>query len=149
MKFVRNCKIMEKENKMFIKRKEFEELKNRVEVLEFQRDNPSGFEIQADTTLFYTHYNLRYIKDNEIKSIKLPPIWQSAHYELCEGNLIIEKDFDSDFYGGSYKCVINKKYKFDIANELLIELQEPQKEEKPKKKSVKGKTKVAKNKQKR
>ena len=124
---------------MFIKRKEFEELKNRVEVLEFQRDRPHGLGIIfKGWANGRAHYYLAYIKNEKIKTFALPSDY-TVGWNICENNILIR-----DTIG--YELI---KYKFDIANEILIELQEPQKEEKPKKKSVKGKTKVAKNKQKR
>lgn len=95
---------------MFVKKKDFEMLENKVEllenkveVLEFQRDNPNGLKV-INNILFGDR--LQYIKNGNIKSFKLPKI-NSFAWDLEENNLLIKSE----------------QYKFDIENEMLIKIE--------------------------
>ena len=117
-------------NKMFIKRKEFEDLKNQVnelrnyvEVLKFLKDYPKGICLRGefDKWLCTTRYFLSYIDTSYTMREFFLPFSGSTTWEL-EDDCTLTK----------YKNGEIKKYKFDIDSEILIELQEPQKEEKSK-----------------
>ena len=111
---------------MFIKRKDFEELKNRVEVLEFQRDHPNGLEIKMEDSGHFglKGYVLHFIKDKKVKFFILPMDF-FMDWELLENNELLMKKITSKIDGW---CNIQKElYEFDIENEMLIKIKEVEK----------------------
>lgn len=122
-----NCKI----------KKEIERLKNRVEVLEFLRENPSGFGVQGEIPVwsvkeFYNSYLhrcyewvVRYVHCGEVKQINTGEFAPSVE---VDGNIIRYLDKDG-------KCIAEQK--FDIERERLVYIERaeknPEKETKAKK----------------
>ena len=103
---------------MFIKKKDFEELKNRVEVLEFQRYHPNGLDVCSEfsRTEMDFEYKIKFVKDNKVKSYKLPIIYP---YQT--------------WFVDDYGCLTRWRYnvweyfEFDIENEMLIKIKEVEK----------------------
>lgn len=117
---------------MFIKKKDFEELKNRVEVLEFKTSYPNGLSLGFVEKYIHDiqincHYALYYVKDGKVKHFTLSGRLSSIKWELLENNILKE----------TFLGKIEQLYEFDIENEMLIKIKEV---EKPtKKKGVKNK----------
>lgn len=123
---------------MFVRRKEFKELKEKVEelqgkveIMEFLKENPNGFKIDYEfekeylLTSFICYY-LYYVKENKLKKFLLdksvspsPLEWQLKNNIIYEG----ERQLD---YVGHFEPI--SKYKFDLEHERLIEIIEEKKE---------------------
>lgn len=117
-------------------KKEIERLKNRVEVLEFLRENPSGFGVfhaveQGKIPVWiaeelckcglypYRYYEwvVRYVCCGEVKQINTG---EFAHSVEVEGNIIRYLDKDG-------KCITEQK--FDIEGERLVYIERAEKSE--------------------
>lgn len=117
-------------------KKEIEQLKNRVEVLEFLRENPSGFgvfhavaqreipawiakEFYKCGTYLYRYYEwaVRYVHCGEVKQINTGEFAASVE---VEGNIIRYLDKDG-------KCITEQK--FDIEMERLVYIERAEKSE--------------------
>lgn len=112
---------------MFIKKKDFEELKNRVEVLEFKTSYPNGLSLGCVTEHIQgipigCHYALYYVKDGKVKHFMLNGMFNRIKWKLLENN-ILKKTIMGRFEG---------LYEFDIENEMLIEIEEVEKPTKKK-----------------
>ena len=130
---------------MFGNKKRFEEmnkeiasLKDRVEVLEFEKKNPSGLEITTSGTYELMGVGdtiLKYIKNGKVKEFTLEKalMFINSAWRL-DGNTIINDITEREglAFGmmPKYKT-ITKKYKFDIQNERLVELCVTPKTEEP------------------
>lgn len=113
--------------KMFIKRKDFEELKNRVEVLEFKVTHPNGLSLgfvgeYINDIQICCHYALYYVKYGKVKHFMLNGMFNRIKWKLLENN-ILERTIMGRFDG---------LYKFDIKNEMLIEIEQVEKPTKKK-----------------
>lgn len=107
---------------MFIKKKDFEELKNRVEVLEFKTSYPKGISLgfvneYIRDIQISCHYALYYVKDGKVKHFTLSGVLSSIKWELLENNILKET-----FLGKTEQL-----YEFDVANEMLIKIKEVEK----------------------
>ena len=108
---------------MFIKKKDFEELKNRVEVLEFKISYPNGLslgfvnEYICDIQI-NCHYALYYVKDGKVKHFILNGSLSLIKWELLENNILKE----TIALGG-----VEQLYEFDTKNEMLIKIKEVEK----------------------
>lgn len=117
-------------------KKEIERLKNRVEVLEFLRENPSGFGVFRAVKLgeipewmveefykcgshlrHYCEWVVRYVRCGEVKQIDTGEFAPSVE---VEGNII--RYFDKDG-----KCITEQK--FDIEMERLVYIERAEKSE--------------------
>lgn len=117
-------------------KKEIERLKNRVEVLEFLRENPSGFGVfhaveQGKIPVWiveefckcglyphrYYEWVVRYVHCGEVKQINTGEFATSVE---VEGNIIRYMDKDG-------KCTAEQK--FDIERERLVYIEKAEKSE--------------------
>ena len=127
---------------MFGNKKRFEEmnkeiasLKDRVEVLEFEKKNPSGLELYVNTfcNIFGDDYaTLRYVKDGKVKEFTL----EKEHtilssWKLDNDTIINTKPSSGIGYDIYAYEITTKEYKFDTENERLVELYAPSKIEEP------------------
>lgn len=112
---------------MFIKKKDFEELKNRVEVLEFQRDHPNGLEIKMEDSGHFglKGYALHFVKDKKVKFFILPVDF-FVEWKLLENNELLMKKITSS-ESGWRNIQLEELYEFDIENEMLIKIKEVEK----------------------
>lgn len=107
---------------MFIKKKDFEELKNRVEVLEFKISHPNGLSLGFVEEYIHDlkincHYALYYVKDGKVKHFILNGMLSLIQWELLENNILKE----------TINCRFEQLYEFDIKNEMLIKIKEVEK----------------------
>lgn len=112
---------------MFIKKKDFEELKNRVEVLEFKMSYPNGLalgfvEEYIRDIQINCHYALYYVKDGKVKHFILNGTLSMTKWELLENNILKE----------TFMNKVEQLYEFDIQNEMLIKIVKPETKNKPK-----------------
>jgi transposase len=119
---------------MFGNKKRFEEmnkeiasLKDRVEVLEFEKKNPSGLEIRTSGTYVGVGDTiLKYIKNGKVKEFTLEKgmIFTNSTWKL-DSDIIVNNITDREGFSSGMMAkyiTITKKYKFDIENERLVEL---------------------------
>ena len=107
---------------MFIKKKDFEELKNRVEVLEFKMSYPNGLSLgfveeYIRDIQINCHYALYYIKDGKVKHFILNGALNMTKWELLENNILKE----------TFLGKFEQLYEFDTENEMLIKIKEVEK----------------------
>lgn len=107
---------------MFIKKKDFEELKNRVEVLEFKTSYPKGISLGFVNEYIRDiqvscHYALYYIKDGKVKHFILNGALGMIKWELLENNILKETFMNKS----------EQLYEFDTQNEMLIKIKEVEK----------------------
>lgn len=103
---------------MFIKKKDFEELKNRIEVLEFQRDHPNGLDVRSEfsRTEMEFEYKIKFVKDNKVKSYKLPIIYPYQIWFVDDDGCLTRWRYNDWEY-----------FEFDIENEMLVKIKEIEK----------------------
>lgn len=128
---------------MFGNKKRFEEmnkeiasLKDRVEVLEFEKKHPNGLELEDYSMFFNDNTSLNYIKGGKVRNFVLEKGYMYGSEWVLDKDVIIHNIttrvggvFESPL-SVNYKT-ITKKYKFDVENERLVELYVPLKTEEP------------------
>ncbi len=107
---------------MFIKKKNFEELKNRVEVLEFKASHPNDLSLEFAKEYIRDiqincRYALSYVKDGKVKHFMLNGALSMTRWELLENNTLKETIM------GRFEQL----YEFDTQNEMLIKIKEVEK----------------------
>ena len=113
---------------MFIKKKDFEELKNRVEkledkiaVFEFEKENPNGIKLERIfiRRLYdcYHEERIRYVNHGKVKILSLEAFDHFGIYdwEILENNIIKQ----SSVFDGRK---IEKFYELDKNNDKLVEV---------------------------